>query len=90
MILAYPGSMEERRATPRQRVFKAGSIEFDGSAVDCVVRNLSPAGAGLEVDNSRGIPHYFTLKIPTRNIREDCRVVWRVGKQIGLAFEQAA
>jgi hypothetical protein len=25
--------MEERRATPRRRIFKAGSIEFDGNGV---------------------------------------------------------
>ena len=28
------GSMEERRTKPRQRVFKAGTIEFDGRGID--------------------------------------------------------
>src|SRR5665811_2525279 len=41
--------MEERRAAPRQRVFKAGTIEFDGAAIDCTVRNISDLGAGLDV-----------------------------------------
>jgi hypothetical protein len=36
--------MEERRAKPRQRVLKAGTIEFDGSSVDCTIRNMSPIG----------------------------------------------
>ena len=41
--------MEERRAKPRQRVFKAGTIEFDGSGVDCTIRNMSATGAALDV-----------------------------------------
>jgi hypothetical protein len=46
--------MKEKRTVARQRVFKAGSIEFDGNGVDCVIRNLSPMGAGLEVANPVG------------------------------------
>jgi hypothetical protein len=86
-ILAYSEPMEERRSNLRQRVFKAGSIEFDGTAVNCVVRNLSIIGAGLDLDHPTVIPHCFTLKIPTSNIRQSCRVIWRKQKRIGLAFE---
>jgi hypothetical protein len=88
-ILAYFELMEERRAMLRQRVFKAGSIEFDGKAVDCLVRSLSALGAGLDVDRLT-IPHCFTLNIPTSKIRQSCRVVWRKGKRVGLVFEQVA
>ena len=42
--------MEERRKIQRHRTFKAGSIGFNRAAgIDCRVRNLSPAGACLEV-----------------------------------------
>ena len=82
--------MEERRAALRHRVFKALSIEFDGTAVDCLVRNLSDAGAGLDVHCPTVIPHFFTLTIPTGNLRQNCRVVWRKQKRIGLMFERAA
>jgi hypothetical protein len=82
--------MEERRSNLRQRVFKAGSIVFDGTAVNCAVRNLSVAGAGLDVDDHPVVPHCFTLKIPTRNIRQSCRVIWRKQKRIGLVFERVA
>lgn len=55
--------MEERRAEPRNRVFRAGSIEFASSAVACTMRNLSLHRAGLEVVSPPGIPHEVTLNV---------------------------
>jgi hypothetical protein len=37
--------MDEHRAVQRQRVLKAGTIEFGGSTISCTVRNKSDAGA---------------------------------------------
>ena len=78
--------MEERRATPRQRVFKAASIEFDGAAVDCTIRNISSVGAGIDVVSPLGIPHEVTLNIVTRHERRHCCIIWRREKRIGVAF----
>jgi hypothetical protein len=66
--------MNERRAAKRQRVFKAGTIEFAGSEVDCTIRNLSPTGAALEVENATVIPHQITLSIVSRQERQNCRI----------------
>lgn len=33
--------LDNLRAAPRQRVLKSGIIEFNGGAIDCVVRNIS-------------------------------------------------
>jgi hypothetical protein len=78
--------MEERRAKPRQRVFKAGTIEFDGGDVDCTIRNISPIGAALDVPTPMGIPHEITLNIVSRHERQTCRIVWRKQRRIGVAF----
>ena len=78
--------MEERRATPRQQVFKAGSIEFDGAAVDCTFRNISWVGARIDVASPLGIPHEVTLDIVTRHERRHCCIIWRGEKGIGVAF----
>ena len=78
--------MYERRAQPRQRVFKAGTIEFDGTGVDCTIRNLSPIGAGLEVATPAGIPHEITLTISTCEVRHHCYIVWRKERRLGVAF----
>jgi hypothetical protein len=80
------GSMEECRTKPRQRVLKAGTIEFDGGSVDCTIRNISPIGAALEVASLVGIPHEITLNIVSRRERQHCHIVWRKEKRIGVAF----
>jgi hypothetical protein len=41
--------MLEKRTTNRNRVFKAGTIEFGGGAIDCTIRNVSNDGAALDV-----------------------------------------
>ena len=90
--------MNERRAPQRKRVFKAGSIEFDGAEVDCVIRNLSPMGAGLEVANPVGNPHEVTLRILTQHISQHGYVVWsqhgyvvwRRENRIGVKFDSSA
>jgi hypothetical protein len=78
--------MEERRAKPRQRVLKAGTIEFDGGSVDCTIRNMSPIGAALDVASPVGIPHEITLNIKSRHQRQNCHIVWRKEKRIVVAF----
>jgi hypothetical protein len=78
--------MNERRAAKRQRVFKAATIEFDGSGVDCTIRNLSLDGATLDVASPLGIPHEITLNIASSHKRQNCRIVWRREKRIGVAF----
>jgi len=85
-FLAQINGMVERRALPRQRIFKAGTIEFDGTGVDCIVRNLSAVGAGLEVMSPAGIPHEITLSIRSCEIRRHAYIVWRKEKRLGVAF----
>ena len=80
----------ERRATPRQRVFKAGSIEFDGGGVDCTIRNMSPAGAGLDVASPAGIPHEVTLNILACHLRRRCHIIWRKERRIGVRFAEGS
>jgi hypothetical protein len=78
--------MEERRATYRKRLFKGGTIEFDGSGVDCTIRNMSATGAALDVASPVGIPHEITLNIVSSHERQHCRIVWRKEKRIGVVF----
>lgn len=75
------------RTTPRRRILKAGSIEFDGGAIDCAVRNLSKVGAALDVVTPVGIPDHFTLVVPGDHLRLASRVVWRKAARIGIKFE---
>lgn len=80
-------SLENNRAAPRQRTLKAGTIEFSGSTIDCVVRNISATGAALEVASPVGIPAEFNLFISGNIAKHPCRVVWVKDKRIGVAFK---
>jgi hypothetical protein len=79
--------MEQKRAAPRMRVLKAGSIEFGGGAIDCTVRNISETGAALEVVSPLYIPDRFTLVVQTAQLKRQCHIVWRKEKRIGVAFD---
>jgi hypothetical protein len=79
--------MNESRAAPRHRVLKAGTIEFGGGAIDCIVRNLSNAGAALDVTSPVGIPDRFTLVLPGDGLHMACHVVWRKQQRLGVAFD---
>ena len=78
---------DEHRTAPRHRVLKAGTISFGGSAIDCTVRNLSEAGAALEVVTPLFIPDRFTLIIPSEQSKRPCHIVWRRERRIGIAFD---
>ncbi len=79
--------MDERRKIPRHRTLKAGSITFNvDGGVDCRVRNLSPAGACLEVASQIGIPDDFVLKVDVDHVRAPCHVIWRTATRLGVAF----
>lgn len=88
-VPADPAAPEpvERRKVPRHRTLKAGNIRFNrAGSIDCRVRNLSPAGAMLEVAGQLGIPHEFALVIEADHFRQNCRVIWRAQTRLGVAF----
>lgn len=79
--------MDERRKIQRHRTLKGGSIRFNcAGGIDCRVRNLSPAGACLEVSSQAGIPNDFVLVIAYDRLQQPCRVVWRTENRLGVAF----
>jgi diguanylate cyclase (GGDEF)-like protein len=75
-------------AGARRRVLKAGQVLFNGrrSAIDCTVRSLSDAGAGLDVSSTLGIPSVFTLAIRADGFETACQVVSRTERYIEVEF----
>lgn len=83
--------MEERRAVPRTRVLKGARIILNqrSSTISCVVRNLTNSGAYLTVATAAGIPSTFELSFDNQcRSRRICRVVWRCGDGLGVAFDR--
>jgi hypothetical protein len=81
----------ELRASPRHRVFKGAVIVFNAgrSTFNCIMRDLSLGGAKLQIESPRGIPDTFDLLTPDTP-RRPCRVAWRNGLSVGIAFLNAA
>jgi diguanylate cyclase (GGDEF)-like protein len=81
--------MEERRHAARTRSLLAGKILLNGqrSVIDCLVRNLSPQGACLQVASVVGIPQTFDLQIDGEKNVRPCAAVWRARDRIGIDFQ---
>jgi PilZ domain len=80
--------MNENRRSIRRRVLQSATIEFDCGAYSCAVRNLSEAGAALDVPHALAIPHEFTLIMETDQAPRQCRVIWRKENRLGVAFAE--
>jgi hypothetical protein len=76
----------EARKTKRRRVLDTGLIRFGDMSICCVVRNLSEAGAALDIGSQIGIPDKFTLIVVPQKKIYSCAVVWRKDRRIGVAF----
>jgi hypothetical protein len=76
----------ERRRVQRHRTFKAGKIvlHHGASVIDCTIRNMSPEGAAIAVDNAATLPAEFDLQFDGEIRR--CTVVWRRLDRLGVKF----
>jgi hypothetical protein len=80
--------MDEHRKVRRHRTLKAGSISFGhGATIDCTVRNLTRAGAALDVASPVGIPDDFVLVVEHDHLKRPCHVIWRTARRIGVEFQ---
>jgi PilZ domain len=77
----------ERRAIPRNTVLMSGAIEFAGSTINCLIRNISISGAALDVTSPHDIPERFNLVFPADDAHIPCHGIWRKEELIGVAFD---
>jgi hypothetical protein len=85
-ISSYQNFME-RRSIPRNPVLMSGAIEFAGSTINCLIRNISISGAALDVTNPLDIPERFNLVFKADGTHVPCHVIWRQEERIGVAFD---
>lgn len=86
---AWHSEAGEAHQGARRRVLKGGQIAFNGgrSTVVCTVRELSEAGALLNVSSTSGIPEQFKLGIQADEFYRSCQVTARRENQIEVAFQ---
>jgi hypothetical protein len=78
--------MEERRKHRRTEINELAYVSSGGSVMSCRVRNISPEGAAIDVENPAFVPARFRLVMASDRTVHDCRVIWIQKNRIGLAF----
>lgn len=81
----------ERRKLVRQKSFLQGRVYFNGrrSSADCIVRDITEAGARLKFADSPAVPEVFELHIPNKQESFRAHVIWNHGSELGVMFEAA-
>ena len=79
---------DNRRGAPRQRTMLAAQVELNngGSALDCMVRNLSDGGARIKIEAAHTLPDNFQLHVLKTNTRRKAEVKWRTATEVGVHF----
>jgi hypothetical protein len=80
--------MVERRGEVRRKSLLRGRILFNNnrSIVDCLIREISSAGARLVFSDSVGVPDAIELHIPQKEQTLHAHVQWRHGQEVGISF----
>ena len=79
--------MLERRKCTRSRVRKDAKLVVGGSAtIDCVVRNLTNDGAGIELSGTADLPENLDMTFDGGHSFRPCRLAWRSVGVGGLQF----
>jgi hypothetical protein len=79
---------EDRRRTERHAMRGLAKIQLGTGSLprDCWISDISDGGVRLHAEGV-DVPEEFTLVLSDMNGgRRDCRVVWRLGHEIGAQF----
>ena len=79
---------EKRKDQPRIAAYMPARIIVPGkvSEAGCIVRQISPAGAQLDIDPGWILPQSFWLRLVGDTRMHVCSVVWREGEHVGVEF----
>jgi hypothetical protein len=78
--------MEEKRKYARTEIDEPAYVSSGGSVMSCVVRNISPEGAAIDIENPEFVPQHFRLVMAKGASVHDCEIAWIRQKRIGVAF----
>jgi len=78
----------ERRLFARTTISKEALLFFDAQrgVLTCRVHDITNHGAGIEIHDINLLPLNFELSFDNFHTARECRLVWRRGDFIGVAF----
>jgi hypothetical protein len=73
-----------------RRPLLSGKVVFSNKScvLDCTVRELSPKGAVISLNNTLRVPQVFELRIPSLSIKYPCETASRTLTEIRLNIVQ--
>jgi hypothetical protein len=79
--------LQDRRQSNRHTMRGLAKIRYAGSTLprECWVTDISDGGVRLFVEGFE-VPDQFTLVFDTDIRPRECRVVWRLGHELGCEF----
>ena len=82
--------MKERRLAPRRAINRIARFHSGLGTLprECMVTDISDRGARLFTEAE--VPDQFTLSLSGDGpeMRQECRVIWRLGGELGVEFIQ--
>jgi hypothetical protein len=81
-------AMAERRSFSRQKSFLQGRIYYNNrrASADCLVRDVSEAGARLVFAGAVTLPNVFEVYLSNKEEVRRAKIEWRKGNEIGICF----
>jgi hypothetical protein len=78
----------ERRSHQRVSINRVARIHADqaGITCECTITDISEGGARLFVPDIELPEQFFLFVSADGTTREDCKVVWRLGGEVGVQF----
>jgi hypothetical protein len=83
-------AVEDRRKHPRTEFEEPAYISSCGASWNCIVVNLAPEGAAIDVADPSVIPDRFLLMMAKDRRMFKCRFAWAQHNRIGVSFEPDA
>ena len=79
----------ERRDVARTTISKDALLFFDAQrgVLTCRVQDATNSGAGIELHTLNALPLNFELSFDNFHTVRECRVIWRQGDFVGVAFQ---
>ena len=81
--------MDDRRSIGRTKIGKDALLFFGAQTGlrPCTVTDITNAGAGICTRDLAAIPLNFELSFDKFRTSRNCRLIWREGDFVGVAFE---
>jgi hypothetical protein len=83
-----PSSFDDRRKHRRYTINRIAKFQTDFGALprDCMITDISEDGARLFAEYNDVPDQFHPVISGDSDMRRECRVVWRLGGEIGVSF----